>query len=154
MNPQKNSCYCVKSINQPTAGLCFGGCRQLLNSPLLARRLRRGRLTESSDEDLSMSGDEVNGFNRRGSKAPTTDPFLAHNFQDLESFQKAQLLNKVTTWTSKRAVGAFRQFLCQRARVLPAHNSRQKAISAPLEWPEPPGSLTSAALCHFFAAKL
>jgi hypothetical protein len=95
-----------------------------------------------------MSGDEVNGFNRRGSKAPTTDPFLAHNFQDLESFQKAQLLNKVTTWTSKGAVGAFRQFLCQTARVLAAHNSRQKAVSAPVE--RTPGSLTCEALYDFW----
>lgn len=58
--------------------------RQLLNSPLLARRLGRNRFN-SNPQVLSDSSDEDNS-------AETTTAF---NYHDLESFQKAQLLNKV-----------------------------------------------------------
>jgi hypothetical protein len=58
-------------------------CRKhILNSPLLSRRARKNRNTnnESSDDEVACSGDEiVNG----------------RNFKDLESFQKAQLRQKV-----------------------------------------------------------
>ncbi|XP_045766051.1 tubby-related protein 4 isoform X2 [Maniola jurtina] len=57
--------------------------RQLLNSPLLNRR-RNKKLSESSDDEYS------NGYNEVNSK----------NYRDLESFQKAQLRNKL-----KRAGG-------------------------------------------------
>ncbi|XP_047526052.1 tubby-related protein 4 isoform X2 [Pieris napi] len=57
--------------------------RQLLNSPLLNRR-RNKKLSESSDDEVP------NGYNEINSK----------NFRDLESFQKAQLRNKI-----KRAGG-------------------------------------------------
>ncbi|GBP63511.1 Tubby-related protein 4 [Eumeta japonica] len=52
--------------------------RQLLNSPLLNRR-RNKKPSESSDDELS------NGYNEVNSK----------NYRDLESFQKAQLRNKL-----------------------------------------------------------
>lgn len=54
--------------------------RQLLNSPLLNRR-RNKKPSESSDDEYSTGGgySEVNG----------------RNYRDLESFQKAQLRNKV-----------------------------------------------------------
>ncbi|CAH2105427.1 unnamed protein product [Euphydryas editha] len=58
--------------------------RQLLNSPLLNRR-RNKKLSESSDDEYS------NGYNEVNSK----------NYRDLESFQKAQLRNKL-----KRAGGS------------------------------------------------
>ncbi|CAH0729304.1 unnamed protein product, partial [Brenthis ino] len=59
--------------------------RQLLNSPLLNRR-RNKKLSESSDDEYS------NGYNEVNSK----------NYRDLESFQKAQLRNKI-----KRAGGSL-----------------------------------------------
>ncbi|XP_046963632.1 tubby-related protein 4 [Vanessa cardui] len=59
--------------------------RQLLNSPLLNRR-RNKKLSESSDDEYS------NGYNEVNSK----------NYRDLESFQKAQLRNKL-----KRAGGSI-----------------------------------------------
>ena len=68
-------------------------CRQLLNSPLLARRLGRRRCASSSDDDDHTSDAEILGqtIETHPSDLTTT----AHNYQDLESFQKAQLLNKV-----------------------------------------------------------
>ncbi|CAG9136051.1 unnamed protein product [Plutella xylostella] len=58
--------------------------KQLLNSPLLNRR-RNKKASESSDDENSNGGySEVNG----------------RNYRDLESFQKAQLRNKI-----KRAGG-------------------------------------------------
>ncbi|XP_045535008.1 tubby-related protein 4 [Papilio machaon] len=57
--------------------------RQLLNSPLLNRR-RNKKPSESSDDEFSNGYSEVNG----------------KNYRDLESFQKAQLRNKL-----KRAGG-------------------------------------------------
>uniref|UniRef100_A0A2A4IXU2 Tubby C-terminal domain-containing protein n=1 Tax=Heliothis virescens TaxID=7102 RepID=A0A2A4IXU2_HELVI len=61
--------------------------RQLLNSPLLNRR-RNKKPSESSDDEYSTGGgySEVNG----------------RNYRDLESFQKAQLRNKL-----KRAGGVM-----------------------------------------------
>ena len=63
---------------------------------MLARRFRKEHVAENSDDDSSLSGDEVNGTVSNG---PLTggrvDAFMAHNYEDLESFQKAQLLNKV-----------------------------------------------------------
>lgn len=61
--------------------------RQLLNSPLLNRR-RNKKPSESSDDEYSTGGgySEVNG----------------KNYRDLESFQKAQLRNKL-----KRAGGVM-----------------------------------------------
>ncbi|KPJ02891.1 Tubby-related protein 4 [Papilio xuthus] len=52
--------------------------RQLLNSPLLNRR-RNKKPSESSDDEFSNGYSEVNG----------------KNYRDLESFQKAQLRNKL-----------------------------------------------------------
>ncbi|KAM3960985.1 LOW QUALITY PROTEIN: WD40 superfamily protein Tusp [Aphomia sociella] len=54
--------------------------RQLLNSPLLNRR-RNKKPSESSDDEYSNGG----GYNEVNSK----------NYRDLESFQKAQLRNKL-----------------------------------------------------------
>ena len=71
---RNNTSVCIERRQSPI--------RQLLNSPLLARRLGKNRsaavpvCTDSSDDDDPQA---------------TT----AHNFHDLESFQKAQLLNKV-----------------------------------------------------------
>lgn len=54
--------------------------KHLLNSPLLGRRSRKSKLTESSDDEVGVSGDEVVG---------------GKNYKDLETFQKAQLRQKV-----------------------------------------------------------
>jgi hypothetical protein len=54
--------------------------KHLLNSPLLSRRQRKSKTTESSDDEIVQSGDEV---------------FSGKNYRDLESFQKAQLRQKV-----------------------------------------------------------
>lgn len=63
------------------------GNRQLLNSPLLARRLGKSRFAPAAASATAMesSDDDID------------DPqaTTVHNFHDLESFQKAQLLNKV-----------------------------------------------------------
>lgn len=55
--------------------------KHLLNSPLLGRRSRKSKLTESSDDEVAASGDEICG---------------AKNYKDLETFQKAQLRQKVS----------------------------------------------------------
>ena len=73
--------------------------RQLLNSPLLARRLGRGRpaAAAASTNGLEDSSDDDD---MAGGRSSTT----AHNYQDLESFQKAQLLNKLRqTWAQEKA---------------------------------------------------
>ncbi|GLH10856.1 Protein king tubby 1 [Gryllus bimaculatus] len=54
--------------------------KHLLNSPLLNRRQRKSKTTESSDDEVVHSGDEV---------------FNGKNYRDLESFQKAQLRQKL-----------------------------------------------------------
>ncbi|XP_067010279.2 tubby-related protein 4 [Anabrus simplex] len=54
--------------------------KHLLNSPLLNRRQRKSKTTESSDDEVVHSGDEV---------------FNGKNYRDLESFQKAQLKQKL-----------------------------------------------------------
>ncbi|PNF28967.1 hypothetical protein B7P43_G15092 [Cryptotermes secundus] len=54
--------------------------KHLLNSPLLSRRQRKSKTTESSDDEVVQSGDEV---------------FSGKNYRDLESFQKAQLRQKL-----------------------------------------------------------
>lgn len=66
-------------------GSCF---RQLLNSPLLNRR-RNKKPSESSDDEYSSAGGAA-GYSEVNSK----------NYRDLESFQKAQLRNKVPYVTS------------------------------------------------------
>lgn len=55
--------------------------KHLLNSPLLSRRQRKNKCIESSDDEVVHSGDEV---------------FNGKNYRDLESFQKAQLRQKVS----------------------------------------------------------
>lgn len=55
--------------------------KHLLNSPLLGRRSRKSKLTESSDDEVAASGDEIVG---------------GKNYKDLETFQKAQLRQKVS----------------------------------------------------------
>lgn len=60
--------------------------RQILNSPLLNRRNRKKQPTESSDDESScglISGQF------------STDDNSKHNYRDLETFQKAQLRQKV-----------------------------------------------------------
>ncbi|XP_049821138.1 tubby-related protein 4 isoform X2 [Aethina tumida] len=53
--------------------------RRLLNSPLLGRRYKKNKNQESSDDEVTASGDEVcNGT----------------NYKDLETFQKSQLRQK------------------------------------------------------------
>ncbi|CAK1545912.1 unnamed protein product [Leptosia nina] len=74
--------------------------RQLLNSPLLNRR-RNKKLSESSDDEFP------NGYNEINSK----------NFRDLESFQKAQLRNKI-----KRAGGNISAGDRSARRQLVMHN--------------------------------
>lgn len=59
----------------------------MLNSPLLSRRLGRGR--------FGAAATPVNNETEISSDDDITDPTTAHNYQDLESFQKAQMLNKV-----------------------------------------------------------
>lgn len=54
--------------------------KHLLNSPLLGRRSRKSKLTESSDDEVVQSGDEI---------------VNSKNYKDLETFQKAQLRQKV-----------------------------------------------------------
>lgn len=54
--------------------------KHLLNSPLLGRRSRKSKFTESSDDEVAASGDEIVG---------------GKNYKDLETFQKAQLRQKV-----------------------------------------------------------
>lgn len=64
----------------------------MLNSPLLSRRLGRGRFgaasaTPINNETEISSDDDVTD--------PTTTAHNYQDYQDLESFQKAQMLNKV-----------------------------------------------------------
>ncbi|XP_063237864.1 tubby-related protein 4 [Bacillus rossius redtenbacheri] len=54
--------------------------KHLLNSPLLSRRQRKNKTMESSDDEVVHSSDEV---------------FNGKNYRDLESFQKAQLRQKL-----------------------------------------------------------
>lgn len=61
--------------------------RQILNSPLLNRRYRRKQQNESSDDE-SSSG-------ITGGQHPTDENNGKHNYRDLETFQKAQLRQKV-----------------------------------------------------------
>lgn len=66
--------------------------RQILNSPLLSRRHRRKQQTESSDDE-SSSG-------IAGGQYSTDESNGKHNYRDLETFQKAQLRQKVRDlWT-------------------------------------------------------
>lgn len=55
--------------------------KHLLASPLLGRRSRKNKLTESSDDEVPASSDEI---------------VNSKNYKDLETFQKAQLRQKVT----------------------------------------------------------
>jgi len=76
----------------------FEWIRQLLNSPLLARRLGRRKCASSSDDDDHTSDGEILGNISRQYTDEPRQPGVtttAHNYQDLESFQKAQLLNKL-----------------------------------------------------------
>lgn len=54
--------------------------KNLLSSPLLGRKLKKNKHQESSDDEVNASGDEV---------------FNGTNYRDLETFQKAQLRQKV-----------------------------------------------------------
>ncbi|KAK9882860.1 hypothetical protein WA026_023555 [Henosepilachna vigintioctopunctata] len=54
--------------------------KNLLSSPLLGRKNRKNKLQESSDDEVTASGDEV---------------FNGTNYRDLETFQKAQLRQKL-----------------------------------------------------------
>ncbi|KAL3280347.1 hypothetical protein HHI36_017836 [Cryptolaemus montrouzieri] len=54
--------------------------KNLLSSPLLGRKNRKTKLQESSDDEVTASGDEV---------------FNGTNYRDLETFQKAQLRQKL-----------------------------------------------------------
>ncbi|XP_044262852.1 tubby-related protein 4 [Tribolium madens] len=54
--------------------------KNLLSSPLLGRRNKKNRHQESSDDEVTASGDEV---------------FNGTNYRDLETFQKAQLRQKL-----------------------------------------------------------
>lgn len=55
--------------------------RQLLNSPLLGRRNRKKQQAESSDEESYANNND--------------DSSSKYNYRDLETFQKAQLRQKV-----------------------------------------------------------
>lgn len=61
--------------------------RQILNSPLLNRRNRKKPLVESSDEETPPADDNK----------PILASMKKHNYQDLETFQKAQLRQKVNS---------------------------------------------------------
>ncbi|GLV41041.1 tusp [Carabus blaptoides fortunei] len=54
--------------------------KHLLASPLLGRRSRKNKLTESSDDEVPVSSDEI---------------VNSKNYKDLETFQKAQLRQKL-----------------------------------------------------------
>ncbi|XP_044761146.1 tubby-related protein 4 isoform X3 [Coccinella septempunctata] len=54
--------------------------KNLLSSPLLGRKNRKNKLQESSDDEVTASGDEI---------------FNGTNYRDLETFQKAQLRQKL-----------------------------------------------------------
>ncbi|KAF5286901.1 hypothetical protein FQA39_LY00434 [Lamprigera yunnana] len=54
--------------------------KHLLASPLLGRKNRKNKTQESSDDEVNVSGDEV---------------FNGTNYRDLETFQKAQLRQKL-----------------------------------------------------------
>ncbi|KAF5296755.1 hypothetical protein FQR65_LT10156, partial [Abscondita terminalis] len=54
--------------------------KHLLSSPLLGRKNRKNKNQESSDDEVTASGDEV---------------FNGTNYRDLETFQKAQLRQKL-----------------------------------------------------------
>lgn len=59
--------------------------RQILNSPLLNRRNRKKPLVESSDEETPLTDDNK----------PIIASIKKQHYQDLETFQKAQLRQKV-----------------------------------------------------------
>ena len=67
--------------------------RQILNSPLLNRRKCKKQALESSDEDGNEDGDSVNN-NGTSSNSKS-------GYHDLETFQKAQLRQKVRRMNSK-----------------------------------------------------
>lgn len=58
--------------------------KSLLNSPLLSRRSRRGKVVESSDDEITGSGDEMTN---------------ASTYRDLENFQKAHI-RQMVFWDS------------------------------------------------------
>lgn len=60
--------------------------RQILNSPLLNRRNRKKPLVESSDEETPADDNK-----------PILASMKKQPYQDLETFQKAQLRQKVET---------------------------------------------------------
>lgn len=68
--------------------------RQILNSPLLGRRNRKNKqLIESSDDEPQGSGEESSAEQVSGGSSATP-----RQYRDLETFQKAQLRQKVGGW--------------------------------------------------------
>lgn len=69
--------------------------RHILNSPLLNRRMKKKQPTESSDDE-NGKGDNNNNNSSNG---PSDE--ITHNkqYRDLETFQKAQLRQKVTSYS-------------------------------------------------------
>ncbi|XP_071440315.1 tubby-related protein 4 isoform X2 [Hetaerina americana] len=80
--------------------------KHLLNSPLLSRRQRKSKTTESSDDEIIYSGDEI---------------FNGKNYKDLESFQKAQLRQKLKRGKFKGENGDIAPPVCHR-REFVMHN--------------------------------
>ncbi|KAG8221958.1 hypothetical protein J437_LFUL007799 [Ladona fulva] len=80
--------------------------KHLLSSPLLSRRQRKSKTTESSDDEIIYSGDEI---------------FNGKNYKDLESFQKAQLRQKLKRGKIKGENGDVNPPVCHR-REFVMHN--------------------------------
>lgn len=68
--------------------------RQILNSPLLNRRNRKKPLIESSDEETPLYPN-ANGGTEEKPSAAGGNKKDKQPYQDLETFQKAQLRQKV-----------------------------------------------------------
>lgn len=103
--------------------------RQLLNSPLLARRLGRfasnnnsrpAAEPDSSDDELFPSPSSKTSYAGPSSSSAAT---TANNYEDLESFQKAQLLNKLRqTWAEEKVMAS---------KAAAAGGSSDGSLSAP-----------------------
>lgn len=64
--------------------------RHILNSPLLNRRNRKKQLAESSDEETMQTGGQNSSQQAQDEKSSNKQ-----QYRDLETFQKAQLRQKV-----------------------------------------------------------
>ena len=70
--------------------------RHILNSPLLNRRQRKKQPTESSDDEQGQNNNNNNNNNVNNNNVTGGEETIgSKQYRDLETFQKAQLRQKV-----------------------------------------------------------